>query len=63
MQKKMKKKSDIINWILLLVGIIYILNIGFGFIEFIPDNIPGIGNIDEGIAGVLIWNSLKKLKK
>lgn len=29
---------------------LYILNPGAGFVEFIPDNIPVIGNLDEAAA-------------
>ena len=33
----------------------YLLNIGAGFIELIPDNIPLVGNLDEtGAAALLI---------
>ncbi len=39
---------------LAVVGIIYILNPTSGFIEVIPDNIPLIGNMDEGVAVMLI---------
>ena len=35
---------------------IYILNPTAGVIEFIPDNIPFIGNLDEATAtAILIW--------
>jgi len=36
------------------IGFIYILNPTAGFIEFIPDNIPVIGNLDEGVAFMLV---------
>jgi uncharacterized membrane protein YkvA (DUF1232 family) len=41
-----------------VLGVIYILNPTAGFIEFIPDNLPIIGNLDEGAAFVLIWYGL-----
>ncbi len=41
-----------------LLGFIYILNPGAGVIEFIPDNIPLIGNLDEGAAFMLLWYGL-----
>lgn len=44
-----------------LVGILsalYLLNPGFGLFEFIPDNIPFIGNLDEGTAMYLLISSL-----
>ncbi len=37
------------------IGIIYILNPTMGLFELIPDNIPFIGNLDEGVAFLLIW--------
>ena len=36
------------------LGLLYILNPTFGLIEFIPDNLPIIGNLDEGVAFMLI---------
>lgn len=41
-----------------LLGL-YIANLGFGVIEFIPDNLPFVGNLDEGMAGALIALMLK----
>ncbi len=41
-----------------LIGVIYILNPGSGFIELIPDNLPLVGNLDEGGAYVAIWYAL-----
>ena len=32
----------------------YLLNIGAGFIELIPDNIPLVGNLDEAGAAALL---------
>lgn len=48
-------------WIGLIVGAIYILNPTAGIIEFIPDNIPYIGNLDEAGAVLLILMCLKEL--
>jgi uncharacterized membrane protein YkvA (DUF1232 family) len=47
-----------------LVGIIgglsalYLVNPGFGVFEFIPDNIPFLGNLDEGVAATLLLSAL-----
>jgi hypothetical protein len=38
-----------------IIGLIYILNPGAGIIELLPDNIPFLGNLDEGIAFLLLW--------
>ena len=41
-----------------LLGLVYILNPTAGIIELIPDNIPIIGNLDEGGAFLAIWYGL-----
>ncbi len=38
-----------------IIGLIYILNPTLGIIEVLPDNLPIIGNLDEGVAYLLIW--------
>jgi len=43
------------------IGIIsglYLLNPGFGVFEFIPDNVPFIGNLDEVTASFLVLSAL-----
>jgi len=45
------------TWLVYLtafIGVIYILNPTIGIFEFIPDNIPIIGNLDESVAVMLI---------
>ncbi len=52
------------SWIILLLafaGIIYLLNPGMGIFELIPDNLPIIGNLDEGAATMLIWYGLVEI--
>ena len=46
-----------------LIGFIYILNPTFGFFELIPDNLPFIGNLDEGVAAIAFWYGLLELFK
>ncbi len=41
-----------------LIGLVYLLNPGAGFIELLPDNLPLVGNLDEGAAFMLIWFGL-----
>ncbi|NLE93282.1 MAG: DUF1232 domain-containing protein, partial [Chloroflexi bacterium] len=44
------------RWLVLglgLLGLVYVLNPTFGIFELIPDNLPLIGNLDEGLAFVL----------
>jgi len=52
------------SWIIILMalaGFIYLLNPGMGVFELIPDNIPFIGNLDEGAATILIWYGLVEI--
>ena len=52
------------RWLVLalgLVGLIYVLNPTFGIFELIPDNLPLIGNLDEGLAYLLILLGLVEL--
>lgn len=48
--------------VILVLGIaslFYLLNIGVGFIELLPDNIPGFGNLDEGTAGAMLLYAIR----
>ncbi len=42
-----------------LIAILYLLNIGAGIIELIPDNIPLVGNLDEAGAVTLLLICLR----
>ena len=42
-----------------VLGGVYILNPTAGIIQFIPDNAPIIGNLDEAMATVFILNGLR----
>ncbi len=44
-----------------IIGVVYILNPTAGIIELLPDNIPLVGNIDEGVAWMLVWFGLTEL--
>lgn len=41
-------------YLLGLLGVVYMLNPTAGFIELIPDNLPIVGNLDEGLALMLV---------
>ena len=45
--------------ILSFASIIYLLNPTAGIFEFIPDNIPFIGNVDEGLASFILYSSFE----
>jgi len=44
------------------IALIYLLNPTAGFLELIPDNLPILGNIDEGAAAVLVWNAIQQFR-
>ncbi|MCJ7623850.1 MAG: DUF1232 domain-containing protein [Anaerolineaceae bacterium] len=50
-----------VAYLLGLIGLLYILNPTAGVLELIPDNLPFIGNLDEGVAAVLIWAAIMEL--
>ena len=41
-------------YLLAIIGLVYLLNPTAGVFEFIPDVIPFVGNLDEGVAMMLI---------
>lgn len=42
-----------------IISFVYLLNPSAGFIEFIPDNFPLLGNLDEAGATVLLLSAFK----
>ena len=51
-------------WLIYLaagLSVVYMINPTAGFIEFIPDNLPIIGNLDEGAAMLMIWYGLLEI--
>lgn len=42
------------NVIVAGAAVLYLLNIGLGFVEILPDNAPVIGNLDEVLATYLM---------
>jgi uncharacterized membrane protein YkvA (DUF1232 family) len=49
------EKKDIVAGALGIFSVVYLLNPTAGFLEFIPDNIPVIGNLDEAaVTAILI---------
>ena len=45
-------------YIAAVLSFIYILNPTAGTLEILPDILPIIGNLDEGVASVLLWYGL-----
>lgn len=50
-----------IIYFLSLLGVVCLLNPGWGILELIPDNIPFIGNLDEGAATLAVWYGLLEI--
>lgn len=44
-----------------LLSVVYVLNPGSGIFELLPDNIPLVGNLDEGAAFTMLWYALVEL--
>jgi len=52
----MSKKSVVA--VIGFISFLYLINPTLGMFEFIPDNIPFIGNLDEATASFLLLSSL-----
>lgn len=52
-----------IVYLLSLFGLVYLLNPTFGIFELLPDNLPWIGNLDEGAAALALWYGYLEIKK
>jgi hypothetical protein len=53
--------GNLISVIGLVLAGLYLANPTAGFIEFLPDTIPGIGNIDEVVATTIFLACLSRL--
>jgi uncharacterized membrane protein YkvA (DUF1232 family) len=42
-----------------LIAVVYLINPTAGILEFIPDNAPIIGNLDEAAATALLLSALR----
>jgi hypothetical protein len=42
-----------------LLAFLYLINPTFGVLEFLPDNIPLVGNIDEATASMVLLGALR----
>lgn len=51
-------KKDSLIFVTGILSFLYLVNPSFGFFEFLPDQLPLIGNIDEGLATALFLSSL-----
>jgi hypothetical protein len=53
--------NKILHHIIGILSLLYLMNIGVGVIELIPDNMPIVGNLDEATATILLMNYLRYL--
>ena len=51
--------KKILAFVGLVFSLIYILNPSAGIFEFLPDNIPFLGNLDEGFFTFLFFSCLQ----
>ncbi|QDU30908.1 hypothetical protein ETAA8_60570 [Anatilimnocola aggregata] len=58
-------QSGLVGSLVSVVGLVlagvYLANPGWGVIELLPDNLPGIGNIDEVVATTIFLTCLARL--
>ena len=54
------KGSRTVAWIVLSLGAVYLLNPLFG-VDIIPDNLPGVGNLDEAAVVLVVLGALRYL--
>lgn len=53
----------IIAVVALGLSLLYLLNPTFGLLEILPDNLPLVGNLDEGAAGALLLWAIRELRR
>ncbi|MGB0925364.1 MAG: DUF1232 domain-containing protein [Minisyncoccia bacterium] len=53
-KKYFRKPKDFFVALSGIVGVIYVLNFGFGVVELLPDALPFVGHIDEAAALLLV---------
>lgn len=61
-QQNTKKWPPFLIYFTGIVGVAYLLNPTAGILELIPDNLPLVGNLDEGAAAFLVWNAIQKIR-
>lgn len=52
-------QKNIVVIVVGLLSMLYLFNPGAGVFELIPDNIPGLGNLDEATAVLLLISCLR----
>jgi len=44
---------------MMVIAGLYLLNPTAGVFELLPDNLPGVGNLDEGLAAFIIYSGFE----
>jgi len=67
--KPVSKPGDAVRrwptWLVVLLGVTsftYLLNPTLGLFELIPDQLPLVGNLDEGAAAMLLYYGVQELR-
>lgn len=58
MPQQRTNKQKAVVFVIGLLATLYLINPTLGVFEFLPDNIPLIGNVDEATATFLLLSSL-----
>jgi hypothetical protein len=45
-----------------VISVLYLINPTAGVFELLPDNIPFIGNVDEGLAAYVLYSCVEYLR-
>ena len=53
--------KKVLAYVVIILGVIYLINPTAGWVELIPDTIPGIGNLDEVGITVLVIKAIEFL--
>jgi len=56
--KKERDSRDTLVIIIMIISVIYLIYPSWGVFEIIPDAIPIIGSLDEGVATTLLLSGL-----
>ena len=51
--------KKVLAFFLALLSAFYLINPGAGIFELLPDNIPFIGNVDEGLAAYVLYSCIE----
>lgn len=55
----MRILKELVILALAAIAVLYLINPTAGILEFIPDNLPVVGNIDEAGATLILLNTLR----